>query len=365
MAQLSRIASVQISLGTLAITEKSFNDILILSSNNKLTDRVTVITGADELLDLGVDSGDALYKAAQAVFSQTPHVRQCYIGQQDLAADPAESVTDALAACADEAPGYWYGLILESRDEQDVKDAAAWAEANERLFGTASNDPDIITSADTDIASFLAGENYMRTFVCYTTAADTQYPEAALMSNRFTYYAGQESWANVQLSGIRSDDLTEAQYLYAKDKNASTFENFRNFAITQGGKVAGGEHVDVIRLRDQLVESIKVSVVGAIVRATNSTGKIPYTDAGIQIIGNAIRQPLDLNVRRGGIAPEEQDENGDIIPSYTLSLPRSSEIPTNDKANRLLRDVYFTARLAGAIQVVEILGSLVYDFSAQ
>lgn len=453
MARLSRIANVVISLGTTAITERSFNDMLILGSHVLSTTRAMVITGADELLDLGLSSTDPLYFAARDAFSQIPAVRQVFIGrrqvdeatitvtraaQSDYAvtvkwrdtsgteqtatanysgqvADDAEdiatalataisstsapvsasavggsvviesdvsgaamalnasgnlelsiapsdeSITDALAAISN-GPFNWYGLAITSRDESDVRSAAAWAESNEKLFGTASSDRNIVDSGSaSDIASDLMNNQYFRTFLVYSQHADTQYPEAALMSNRFTYYAGQESWANVQLSGVSISEMEEGEYLTAKAKNVTTFEMFRNFAITQNGKVAAGEWIDVIRLRDQLVEQIKVSAVGVIVRATNSTGKVPYTDDGIQIIGNAITAPLDLNVRRGGIAPEELDENDNIIPSYTISLPRSSQVLVNDKANRTLQDVGFTARLAGAIHLTDIKGSLVYD----
>lgn len=374
MAKLDRIWSVQISLGTLAIAERGFNDILILwpdedgflsgPGGSPTGDRVAVVTGPDELLDLGILDSDPVYTAASNAFAQTPHIRQVYIGWQDTNSNPgpAETVTEALAACATEAPGYWYGLALVSRGESDVKEAAEWAEANERLFGTSSDDTDIPSSGNGDIASFMQGKNYLRTFVCYTKNASSEYPEVALMAERFTRYPGQNSFSNVQLSGITSDNLTETQYLYCKDKNVTTFENFRNFAITQGGKVAGNEWIDVIRLRDQLVESLKVSIVGALIRATNSTGKIPYTDAGIQIIANAMRQPLDLNVARGGLAPEELDANDNVIPSYTISVPRASDVPDNDKANRVLKDCNFTARLAGAIHTGELKGSLVYSF---
>jgi hypothetical protein len=454
MANLDRIANVVISLGTLAIDEKSFNDMLILGSHVLSTNRVLVITGADELLDMGLPSTDPLYWAARDVFSQTPHVAQCYIGRRQVdgatvtvtkaavaeysvtlkwrdgtgtqqsakatyaglqaddeaaiatglaaaingtaapvtatatAADIAlvndtagapmalsvagnlemvlaastESTTDALAAVNGEMSN-WYGLILASRVVQDVKDAAAWTEANEKLFSTASADPNVIDSgATSDIATFLMENQYFRSSVMYSSSAATQYPEAALMSNRFTYYAGQESWANVQLAGVAVSDMSEGQYITAKGKNVTTFEMFRNFAVTQGGRVAAGEWIDVIRLRDQLAEQIKVAAVGAIVRATNSTGKVPYTDDGIQLMANAIRDPLDLNVRRGGIAPPELDENDQVIPSYTIGVPRASQVLTNDKANRVLRDLKFTARLAGAIHTTEIKGSLVYDF---
>lgn len=268
-----------------------------------------------------------------------------------------ESVTQALAAIAN-GPFNWYGLIITSRDKDDVKAAAAWAESNEKLFGIASADPGIIDPDVTDdLASELKANQYFHSYGFYHSRAATQYLDAAIMSTAFTFYPGQESWALKKLAGITYDELSEGQALAAHSKNFSTFEPFRNFAVTQGGKTCAGEWIDVIRLRDALVDQIKVSVVSAKI---NADGKTPFTDDGIQTIGNAIRGPLDLNVRRGGIAPEELDEDNRIVPSYTLSLPRASQVPFNDKANRVLRDVYFTARLAGAIHVTEIKGSLSY-----
>ncbi len=451
MAKLSRIANVDIALRTTAINEQSFSDMLILGSHVLSTARAMTITGADELLDLGLLDTDPLYLAARDAFAQIPAVRQVFIGrrqvdqvklavtravgdalyrvqlrwrdeqgqqldaqveykalQADTVADVAtglaaaigqtsapvtanavedtvtlanqtsgtalavqpqgnlamqvvagtETVTQALATIAN-SPFNWYGLVITSRDKEDVLAAAAWTESNEKLFGTASADAGIIDPETTDdLASQLQAHQYFRSFGVYSATAATQYPEAALMSSMFTYYPGQETWALKKLAGIAYDELTEGQALVAHGKNFSTFEPFRNFAVTQGGLTAAGEWIDVIRLRDALVEQIKVSVVSAMI---NADGKVGFTDDGIQMIGNAIRAPLDLNVRRGGIATEELDENDRIVPSYTLSLPRSSQVPFNDKANRLLRDVYFTARLAGAIHVSEIKGSLSYS----
>ena len=451
MAKLSRIANVDIALRTTAINEQSFSDMLILGSHVLSTARAMTITGADELLDLGLLDTDPLYLAARDAFAQIPAVRQVFIGRRqvdqiklavtravgdalyrvrlrwrdeqgqqldaqveykaleaDTVADVAtglaaaigqtsapvtanavedtvtlanqtsgtalavqpqgnlamqvvagtETVTQALATIAN-SPFNWYGLVITSRDKEDVLAAAAWTESNEKLFGTASADAGIIDPETTDdLASQLQAHQYFRSFGVYSATAATQYPEAALMSSMFTYYPGQETWALKKLAGIAYDELTEGQALVAHGKNFSTFEPFRNFAVTQGGLTAAGEWIDVIRLRDALVEQIKVSVVSAMI---NADGKVAFTDDGIQMIGNAIRAPLDLNVRRGGIATEELDENDRIVPSYTLSLPRSSQVPFNDKANRLLRDVYFTARLAGAIHVSEIKGSLSYS----
>jgi len=39
----------------------------------------------------------------------------------------------------------------------------------------------------------------------------------------------------------------------------------------------------------------------------------------------------------------------------------SSSISANQKASRVLQDIYFTARLAGAIHAVIITGALTYE----
>lgn len=451
MANLDRIANVQISLRTTAITERSFSDMLIFGAHMLTPLRTFVVTSPGDLIDMGLSDADPLYLAVRDAFSAIPAVRQVYVGRQqvdsavvtvtsagtsvytiflqwrdatgmiqsgtvsytgnpedgeediaeglatalDGSAAPvtgsasantvtvtntvagtplgvsvagnltmaigpsAESVGAALTAVNNEMNN-WYGLVLTSRLEADVLAAAAWVEANEKLFLTSSDDAGILDpGSTTDLASLLKQNQYFRSAAMYSANADTQYPEATWMSNRFTYYPGQETWAMVRLPGIAYDNLQEGQAIAAHGKNASTFEPFRNFAITQGGRVAAGEWIDVIRLRDQLVDQIKVSVVSAMINA-DGKGKVPYTDDGIQITGNAVRGPLDLNVRRGGLAPQEVDGDGNLIPSYTLELPRSFEIPANDKANRILRDVRFSARLAGAIHVVEIQGSLTY-----
>ena len=89
--------------------------------------------------------------------------------------------------------------------------------------------------------------------------------------------------------------------------------------------------------------------------------KVPYTDAGIAIVEGAIRQSLRQGQVNGGIAPVEYDEEGNKNLGYTVTVPLAANISANQKATRILQDVTFTARLAGAIHVVEIRGQLTYE----
>lgn len=268
-----------------------------------------------------------------------------------------ESWTDALDAVQREG-GYWYGVAISSRDKDAVMEVAGWVEANDKLFGTATAAAEVVDgSVDTDILSMLKTDGWARTFGIYHTAADTQFCELALMADRFTYYPGQETWANVKLSGITADSLLESDVIVAQNKNGTTFETFGDFAISQLGKVAAGEWIDVIRFRDWLKATMQADVAYALI---NAGGKIPYTDKGIQIIVNAMQQSLELGVSRGGLAEPELDVDNNVLPSYKTFYPRSADVTANAKSQRILQDVGGNGRLASAIHLTQIRWGLAY-----
>jgi hypothetical protein len=268
-----------------------------------------------------------------------------------------ETIAETMAAIV-KGDNDWYGWVLTDRTPATILAAAAWTESVRKLFGTAIAEPGAYDpEVTTDTGYLLYNNNFYRTFWFYHKDAATDYPEAAVMARCFAILPGGETWANKKLAGVTTDPLTETQYIAITKKNGNTFERFRNVSITQNGKVAAGEWIDVIRFRDWLQEEITVNVFNALI----NSDKIPYTDEGIAIIEAQIRQALELGTRRGGIAPIEYDEDGNENLGYTISVPLSSSISANQKATRVLQDVSFTARLAGAIHVVEIVGSLTYE----
>lgn len=89
--------------------------------------------------------------------------------------------------------------------------------------------------------------------------------------------------------------------------------------------------------------------------------KLPYTDAGIALVEGVLNKVLKLGQDRGGITPTEYDDDGNRNLGYTITVPKAANISANKKAQRVLDDVKFTARLAGAIHAVNINGSLTYE----
>ena len=353
MANIDRIVRVNILLRSAGVRQISFSDMALMGQHAG-PDRVYAITRSDQLLltPFNVAATDDLYRAAEVAFSQIPSPQRVYI----LKRNPAEAVNVALAACAAQNND-WYGFSEVSHSEVDLPIAAAWAEANTKLFCTAISDVDVTSTTGVEPATALKQSNFFRTAWWYNIDPD-QFPEVAAMARAFSILPGGESWADMQLAAVSSPPLSEAAYINITAKNGNTFEQFRNIAITQNGITAGGEWIDVIRFRDWLCEEVRTSVFN---RKINN--RIPYTDEGIAVIRQAVEAALDLGVRRKGIPrPERHPDFPDkIIPSYTVNVPLSTQVSQSDRAARILRDVGFTARLAGAIHAVDIIGTLTYD----
>lgn len=269
-----------------------------------------------------------------------------------------EKIADTMSAVV-KSDGDFYGIALAARDEDDVLAMSEWAESHEKLFGTSIGGDAVKNSElSTDTGSKLQAKNLYWTHWWYHELAATEYPECAVMARCFAIQPGGETWALKKLSGVTADPISETEYNAITKKNGNTFEKFRNLSITQNGKVAAGEWIDVIRFRDWLKEEVTVNVLNVMINAD----KVSYTDDGIGIIENQIRRTLQLGQDRGGIAPTEYDEDGNPNLGYTVSVPLVSNIFANQKASRILEDVKFTARLAGAIHVVDpITGSLTYE----
>ena len=245
----------------------------------------------------------------------------------------------------------FYGVVLDYKSQktkQLVKDMEDYCESKSLIFGYDTTDMSLLTET--------YNNNYMRSFGFFLTG-EGEPAAAATMSRCFSIEPGGETWALKTLAGIVPSPISETQHTLLQQKNANSYERVRNISVTQNGKVGGGEWIDVIRFRDWLVEEIKTNVFTLL----KNSDKVPYTDAGIAMIEGVVRKALEDGVTRGGIAPEEYDSNGNKNPSYTLTVPLAADITALDKSSRVLKDIKFTARLAGAIHVVEIKGSFTYD----
>lgn len=212
---LKDIVNVNITRETTSVAVAAFNVPLILSTfaTSKTTTafgRARVYGSLAELSDDGWASTDAVYKMAQAIFSQNPTVNKIVVGRADSGdADVAAS----LNAIAGENNS-WYGLLVDQAMDYEYGDIAAWVETNKKLFifwTTDANTPD--ASKSTDPASVLKAMGYDRSAIIFHIApsAGDDYPDAAWMGEGFPYEPGTSTWAYKTLKGVTPDSITGAK----------------------------------------------------------------------------------------------------------------------------------------------------------
>ena len=247
----------------------------------------------------------------------------------------------------------WYALAVTDRTVASVQAVAAWIETQVKIFGTASDDPNIINlppgtgggEDHTSIAYLLYNAGYARSFVMYHQDADSDYPECAWFGNVLPLTPGSETWKFKTLNSIPYSDLSTNEENNAFAKNTNTYEFIGGVGITQNGTMAAGEYIDIIRGVDWLTSTIQTYVYSILVL----NPKVPYTDAGITAVESQILAALQLGITNNFLASE---------PPPLVSVPLAVNVPLVDKANRVLNNVSFTATLAGAIQAVNITGTV-------
>lgn len=261
------------------------------------------------------------------------------------AAQPTtESWPDAIDA-VQAVDDTWYALTIESHLTADVLAAAGNIEAKKKIYGTSSSALDIKGTVTTDLFSQLQALGYQRTFGLWSATADAEYPECAWIGYQLQEQPGSNTWAYKTLSGVTVSKLTDTESKNIQDKNGNTYETVGGLNTTIGGKMFGGEFIDVMVFVDWLEQRMKERLW---FRMANSK-KIPYTAAGAAIIEAEIRAQLNDGIRAGGLADS---------PAPIVTVPDVLSVAANLRAQRIFEGITFEARLAGAIHFVKIRGTV-------
>jgi uncharacterized protein DUF3383 len=296
-------------------------------------------------LDIPAQSGNCagtvgLGPAAGALYSYT--VDSLGLELHDLTADPGISADiDAVVAADDD----WYGLAVDSNSEAEVNAAAANVEARRKVFLWNSADTRVKVAAETtDVGSDTKGASYARSMGLWNN--DTLgYAGLAWMAEELPKDPGSSTWPFKRLAGVVVDSLTSSEESALDGKYVSRYERVAGLPVTLGGRSGAGEFLDVVQTVDWLTARIKERVFGLL--ANNA--KLPYTDVSVDLIRGEILAQLHQGVSRGALADD---------PAPAVSAPKVADVDPLDRAARLLPDVTFTARLAGAIHKVTIVGTL-------
>lgn len=155
---------------------------------------------------------------------------------------------------------------------------------------------------------------------------------------------GQTRFGLRTLNNITASPLTENQADAILDKNGNCYIEYGGVNITQEGRVASGDYLDVVRDIDYLQSQITFSIFSLLIRLE----KIPFTDEGIQLIVTELKKVLDRMYKEGIIKND-----------YTVGFPKAADVSVNNRANRILPDITFVANLQGGIEKINSIDGVV------
>jgi hypothetical protein len=231
--------------------------------------------------------------------------------------------------------------------KDDIKAMAAWAETQTKLFFYSASDSEIKNPSSTDdLAYFMKNTGYDRTISLYHTNAQGDaapaWMETAVVGEALPYDPGSQTWAYKTLAGVAAYGLTSGERTAILDKNCGIYTTTAGVNVTEEGKVASGEYIDIMRGIDWLTARLQEAVFTELVNKR----KIPFTDEGIQLIEGAVKGVLSEAATAGLL----------IEDSIVVTVPKAADVSTANKLIRNLVDVEFEALLQGAIHTVEING---------
>ena len=382
-SNLERICIVDIAIASPISNDANFDNCLIIgpapAAPKGDIPKVGVFNALEELTELGFvavgANADPIGVAARVAFSQSPRPHEVYVtcvpaaapvvaaeGEEEAGTEPvvpaAVSVADVLTEALD--TNGWYCICPVGLTKEQVKEVIEWTETQNKLCGYIDDDPD---------NPIVQAGIYMRSYPVYPKVTPGQPDEEVPLENKYgmaiamaakamNYHAGSETWALKPLAAVTPSKLNSTAIKKMQAANFNYVLTVASKNITQGGKTNSGEWIDIVRFRDWLQNDMQVRVVNLLV---TYKGKVPYTDGGIALVQNQMISSLKDGQRYGGISPTEYDEDGNEIPGFVTHVPLAANIPATKKASRVLEDVSFEARLAGAIHMVTIKGTLTYD----
>jgi hypothetical protein len=260
---------------------------------------------------------------------------------------------DAALTALQDVNDDWYFILIDSSSPANIAAVAAW---------TLSHPPKLFfwDSADTTLAGGVTTSGTIGETAANLKAAandrviglyhpySREAAAAAWVGVGAPQDPGAITWALKTLRGVTAKSLTATQRTNLEAVNVNHYQPIRGINVTRKGIVASGEWIDVRHGIDALTADIQESIFAVLANSL----KVPFTGAGLDVINSTLKGSLK---RYEG----SDDQPGLLIPKTSKTImPALSSISAQDKQNRQLKNVRFTADLAGAIHLVSIVGTV-------
>lgn len=353
MATIDTLVDVTISNETAATTLPSFAIPLIMGTTATgwaTGDVVHSYNAPAGMLTDGYTVASPEYLAALAMFAGTIAPATFLVGLRT-----AETAAADLAAIVAQN-NTWYCLILAEPNDADIEALAVQIEGEKKILLSSSSTAGLLASSSTsDIGSLLKSAGYNRTGIFYT-ANKNGIAEAAWAGSQLPQTPGSNNWAFKTLNGVTADTLTSTQLatLYGtpiagtEGKNVNAYTQVAGVNVTFPGLMASGQYIDITIGLDWLQATLQSEIFALLA----STSKVPYTDAGAAMIMSVVRGVLAQAQANGLIDGSDPDA------PISVTCEKVSAVARAQRAARIAPTVYFSCRLQGAFNAINLSGTV-------
>lgn len=319
---MSRIVRVAVIDLTRAAEQKGFKSVAVIDLTRDLD--VQVISDTKDIQEM-----EELTKTATAFFANNG---QTLIVAGKLIADKSE-IGPFLYQIYESSPFYGVSVVVPKANQAEYL-----AEVDKYVNGNKSLAVVEINGSVDEVKSALLNSNSDR-LVAYANKSDVQSGISGAVDGAcFPQDEGSINWGNTVVTYVTDSGYTEAEETDLLQNKINYITKERGLVMTQFGRTTSGSNADITRTKDFLTDRIEAALTMAL--ANNK--KIAYTTPGMAIIKASLDEIGVQGVNQG------------MLDSFIVTTPKISEVPANDKANRVLRGVKFTANLSGAVDTIDL-----------
>lgn len=372
MLPFSQVVNVNITANTNNPTIRTFAIGIILTATSVAgeVDAANLTKSYATLSEVAADfaAGTPVYEQANAIFAQevTPHTVKVGFVNVTAGVSTAADLKAALDTLAASDNGF-FGVLIDSplRDDAMLDGLFEWAEANGKVALVDSNDADM--TDDTDVANVAArNKGSIENGSVFYSSTASEYPAAA-------------TWAYMATRNF--DDANTAYTLAFKKRKLLTVENLPSDSVAAitgfvpqvGQSVAAGHcanvyvdiggsqmilygstltpnvFLDFVHARAYLAARCEEQVLALLARVA----RIPFDNRGMQQLASAVRDVL-ARAQRTGLIAEDVDDNGEILPAFTIEVPDVATVTESQRAARISPAITARFRYAGAVHYATV-----------
>jgi len=276
--------NIQVILDAAAPALFGFTPLFVLSIDELPDDdRVRVYTSAKDIDD-DSDLTTPQKESLAVAFMQQPRPGEVKVGFRATTTPAEESFAEAMSAIEDADPD-WYGFTIDSRADEDIIAASAWAEARTKLFVAQSSDPDWLTTGFP--GGFDDIEDNERTALIFHDT-DLEAADIAWLTNRLVFNPDTRSapW-DCEIKGVNkyTSAITAGQRSFGIGNNANLMLPYGpSPTFVDPGVLLSGRPIYERVTADWFQIRLESKIAQAKVNASARGEKIPLGQQGISIL---------------------------------------------------------------------------------